>query len=78
MILLDTDHLYQSRKLTHRARSASEGSESGSEELLVWQGDRAEPSLALRAHFNAREVYTANRQDFEKIPGLRFANWLDE
>lgn len=21
---------------------------------------------------------TANRQDFERIPGLRFANWLDE
>jgi tRNA(fMet)-specific endonuclease VapC len=23
-------------------------------------------------------LLTANRQDFEKIPGLRFANWLDE
>jgi tRNA(fMet)-specific endonuclease VapC len=23
-------------------------------------------------------LLTANRQDFEKVPGLRFANWLDE
>lgn len=22
-------------------------------------------------------LLTANRQDFEKVPGLRFANWLD-
>ena len=22
-------------------------------------------------------LLTANRQDFERIPGLRFANWLD-
>ena len=28
-------------------------------------------------HFNDVLFLTANRRDFEKVPGLRFENWLE-
>jgi tRNA(fMet)-specific endonuclease VapC len=33
--------------------------------------------IAAVALLNDALLLTANRQDFEQIPGLRFANWLD-
>lgn len=33
--------------------------------------------IAAVALLNDALLLTANRQDFEQVPGLRFANWLD-
>jgi len=37
----------------------------------------ADLKIAAIALVNDALLLTANRQDFERIPGLRFANWLD-
>lgn len=42
--------------------------------IHIKAADRKVAAIAI-AH-NAL-LLTANRQDFEQIPGLRFANWLD-
>jgi tRNA(fMet)-specific endonuclease VapC len=34
--------------------------------------------IAAIALMQAALLLTANRQDFEHVPGLRFANWLDQ
>ena len=37
----------------------------------------ADLKIAAVALLNDALLLTANRQDFEVIPGIRFANWLD-
>jgi tRNA(fMet)-specific endonuclease VapC len=37
----------------------------------------ADLKIAAVATVNDSLLLTANRQDFEQVPGLRFANWLD-
>ncbi len=37
----------------------------------------ADLKIAAVALLNDALLLTANRQDFEQVPGLRFANWLD-
>jgi tRNA(fMet)-specific endonuclease VapC len=34
--------------------------------------------LAAIALIHDALLLTANRRDFERVPGLRFENWLDE
>jgi tRNA(fMet)-specific endonuclease VapC len=37
----------------------------------------ADLKIAAVALVNNALLLTANRQDFEQVPGIRFANWLD-
>ena len=61
MILLDTDHLTV-LKYTDSERYARV---------------RGHLKMACIAVANNALFLTANRRDFEKVPGLRFENWLE-
>jgi tRNA(fMet)-specific endonuclease VapC len=43
--------------------------------IRIGTGDKKIAAIALA---NDALLLTANRRDFERIPGLRFENWMDE
>ena len=55
-------------------KSASLFSESRSAKIRIGAMDLKIASIALA---NESLLLTANKKDFEKVPGLRFENWLE-
>ena len=94
MILLDTDHVSVLRMPDGERRSRLFGTtcnchgradrdsrhrRRGNDAwLAICHRQRTTGKTAAIAIVNNALLLTANRRDYEQIPGLRFENWLDE
>lgn len=70
MIVLDTDHV---SILQWEGEAATMFDSLRKKKVNIGSSDLKIASIAL---VNDATVLTANTRDFEKVPGLRFENWL--
>ena len=77
VILLNTDHLSStSLPITPSRGSAPEAADLFESFSRIRIGT-ADHKIAAIAIVTDALLLTANRRDFEKVPGLRFDNWMD-
>jgi len=75
MILLDTDHTtFLKYPDSERGRRMIEFDDFRRQKLRIGSRDL---KIAATALVNHALLLSANRTDFERVPGLRVENWLD-